>query len=56
LQASRRRTSTAPLSPYLMAEGRPLHSWRFITAPLSPYSLAVGRPLHPEATMLVLLP
>jgi hypothetical protein len=37
-----------------MAEGRPLHPWRFITAALSPYSLAVGRPLHPEVTTLVL--
>jgi hypothetical protein len=51
LQASRRRFLTAPLSPYLMAEGRPLHPWRISTAPLSPSFWAVGLPLHPETAL-----
>jgi hypothetical protein len=47
VMASRRRASTAPMSPYLLAEGRPLHPWRSTTASLSPYLMAEGRPLHP---------
>ncbi|KAK1668617.1 hypothetical protein QYE76_056776 [Lolium multiflorum] len=46
--ASSRRFSTAPLSPYSMAERQPLHR-RTTTAPMSPYSMAEGRPLHPCA-------
>jgi hypothetical protein len=51
LQASRRRFLMAPLSPCLMAEGRPLHPWRISTAPLSPSFWAVGLPLHPETAL-----
>jgi hypothetical protein len=56
--ASHRRFPTAPLSPFYMAEGRPLQPqvmalgrhfqvfiWRFPTAPLSPFIMAERRPL-----------
>jgi hypothetical protein len=46
---STRRYFTAPLSPYHMAERKPLHR-RIITAPLSPYFTAERRPLHPRVT------